>query len=214
MERALRDDPEHAAIRGPVASVMNVDKMRFGTDTATWLARQRQPLAGVFLTHLHLDHVSGLPDVPKGTPLYAGPGETQHRTALNLVVQPIIDRTLEGHAPLREWQFAPDASGTFEGVLDIFGDGSVWALLVPGHTSGSTAYLARTPDGPVLFLGDACHTAWGWEHGVEPGTFNHDGKKSAESLARLRAFVAKHPEIRVQPGHQPMAPAIPTARAE
>lgn len=206
VERALRDDPEHAAIRGPVASFMHVEKMHVRTDTATWLAQQPQPLAGVFLTHLHLDHVSGIPDVPKGTPIYAGPGETSERRVLNLVVQPIIDRALEGQAPIREWQFAPDPSGNFEGVLDVFGDGSVWALFVPGHTAGSTAYLARTPDGPVLFLGDACHTAWGWEHGVEPGTFSADKPKSAESLARLRAFVDKHPQIRVQPGHQTLSP--------
>jgi len=33
-----------------------------------------------------------------------------------------------------------DPSGLFAGVLDVFGDGSFWALWVPGHTPGSTAY--------------------------------------------------------------------------
>jgi N-acyl homoserine lactone hydrolase len=205
VERALRDDPDEAAIRGPVASVMNVEAMRFVNDTAGWLERQEQPLAGVFLTHLHLDHVSGMPDVPRGTPIYAGPGETEDRSALNVFVQPVIDRALEGHAPIREWQYRDDPSGTFAGVVDVFEDASFWALSVPGHTSGSTAYLARTPEGPVLFVGDACHTAWGWSHGVEPGTFSHDQPASAESLAHLRAFVAKHPNIDVRLGHQELA---------
>jgi glyoxylase-like metal-dependent hydrolase (beta-lactamase superfamily II) len=204
IERALRDDPDNAAIRGMVASFMNIDAMRFGTDTASWLERQAQPPAGVFLTHLHLDHVSGMPDVPRGTPIYAGPGETADTSPLNVFVQPVIDRALAGHAPIEEWQYAPDAGGKFAGVIDVFGDGSLWALSVPGHTSGSTAYLARTPEAPVLFVGDASHTAWGWNHDVEPGTFSHDAPESVTSLARLRTFVAEHPQIRVKLGHQPL----------
>lgn len=171
-------------------------------DTASWLAGQPERLAGVFLTHLHLDHVSGLPDVPKGTPIYAGPGETDERSFQNLFVAPVLDRALEGHTPLLEWSFAPDPDGRFDGVLDVFGDRSVWALHVPVHTSGSVAYLARTPRGPVLLAGDACHTAWGWEHGVEPGSFSDDLAKSAESLRRLRDLVARHRATDVRPGHQ------------
>jgi len=151
--------------------------------------------------------VSGLPDVPDETPIYAGPGETGDRSWQHIVVGPNIDRALDGKGPVREWAFEPrneeEAAGPFEAVLDVFGDGSVWALHVPGHTPGSTAYLVRTPDGPVLLVGDASHSAWGWEHGVEPGTFSSDRPRSAESLARLRAFAAAHPAIEVRLGHQP-----------
>ena len=95
-----------------------------------------------------------------------------------------------------------DPSGRFAGVLDLFGDGSLFAILVPGHTAGSVAYLARTPRGPVLFTGDTSHTRWGWEHDVEPGEFTADRPKNAESLKRLRALVAEHPAIDVRLGHQ------------
>jgi glyoxylase-like metal-dependent hydrolase (beta-lactamase superfamily II) len=87
-------------------------------------------------------------------------------------------------------------------VLDVFGDGSLFALHVPGHTRGSTAFLARTLAGPKLLTGDACHTAWGWVHGVEPGSFSTDGPRSVGSLAALRALAAEHPEIEVHLGHQ------------
>lgn len=201
-ERALQADPENAALRGTLRSMAGGDKMKIRVDTTTWLSQQPQPPAGVFLTHLHLDHILGLPDIPKGTPIFVGPGEPEERAALNAFVQSTVDRALEGHAPLQELRFEKDPTGTFDGVLDLFGDGSVWALSVPGHTSGSTAFLARTPKGPVLFVGDASHTAFGWENGVPPGTFTHDAERGAESLSKLRAFASRHPGMDVRLGHQ------------
>ncbi|MFO0588315.1 MAG: MBL fold metallo-hydrolase [Polyangiaceae bacterium] len=209
VERAFQSDREHAAVRGIVTSFMSPEKMKVHVDTATWLAAQKEPLAGVFLTHLHLDHVMGLPDVPKETPVYVGPGENRDRDTLNVVVQGVLDRATEGLGPLREMAFSPDPTGTFAGVLDVFGDGSVWALLVPGHTNGSVAYLVRTPSGPVLLTGDTCHTSWGWNNGVEPGSFTHDRAENAVSLSRLRNLVARHPSIDVRLGHQPFAKAQP-----
>ncbi len=198
IERAIRDDFKHSAVgSGAVVSrVMHVEKMKVRTDTATWLSQQHDAPAGVFLTHLHLDHVSGMRDVPSGTPVYVGPGEAQEKTALNYFVTGVTDAALEGKGTLREWQFKSD------GVLDVFGDGSFFAIWVPGHTAGSTAFVARTPSGPVLFTGDACHTAWGWKNGVEPGSFSEDRPKSQESLARLEKLVERHPRIDVRPGHQ------------
>src|SRR5687767_9488974 len=72
IERAIKASPEKAAVQGMVADVMKIVKMQVRRDLASWLAAEPAPIAGVFLTHLHLDHVMGLPDVPKGTPLYAG----------------------------------------------------------------------------------------------------------------------------------------------
>jgi N-acyl homoserine lactone hydrolase len=209
VEKALRDDPDHAAIRGLVARFMHPELMKIHHDTGTWLGAQKEPLAGVFLTHLHLDHVTGMPDVPRGTPIYAGPGETAGRKFENLFVAPVIDRTLDGQGPVREWAYSPDPSGSFAGVIDVFGDGSFWALHVPGHTTGMTSYLARTPGGPVLLVGDACHTAWGWDNQVEPGEFSSDKPTSVESLARLQRFVARHSSIDVRLGHQPMSKPDP-----
>lgn len=202
VEKALRDEPGKAAIRGIVASVMHAEKMKFHVPLGDWLAKEQAPLAGVFLTHLHLDHISGMPDVPASTPIYAGPGETRGHSLLNALVSPNIDRALEGKAAISEWPYAGDTGGRFAGVVDVFGDGMVWALEVPGHTEGSTAYLVRTPSGPVLITGDASHTRWGWEHDVEPGEFSADKPRSTGSLAALRKLAAEHPAIDVRLGHQ------------
>jgi len=202
VESGFRDPLGNDRVGRLVASAMRTADLQIHVTTAEWLARREEPLAGVFLSHLHLDHVMGLPDMPPGTPIYAGPGETRASRFLHLFTRRTIDRMLEASGPIQQWRYAEDAGRRFAGVVDVFGDASVWAIHVPGHTPGSTAYLVRTPDGPVLHTGDASHTRWGWEHGVEPGTFSLDGPLSARSLAALRQLARDVPALEVRLGHQ------------
>jgi N-acyl homoserine lactone hydrolase len=202
VERALRDDPGSSAMSGLIRWQMKFDHLVVHADTASWLAAQKQPLAGVFFTHLHVDHIAGLRDVPITVPLYTGAGEAGDSKLLNMFVRGSTNTALEGRASLQEWPSQKDPDGRFEAVTDVFGDEMVWAIRVPGHTSGSTAYLVRTPKGPVLMTGDACHTRWGWDNGVEPGTFSSDIEASKRSLTALRSLVARHPTISVRLGHQ------------
>lgn len=201
VETAFRDDPRHALTHGTlVSSFLSLDAVPM--PLGAWLKAQPTPLQGVFFTHLHLDHIMGLRDVPAGVPLYAGPGELASRSLMNAFTCGITDSAFAGRAPLQTWQFAADPDGRFAGVVDIFGDGSLFALWMPGHTPGSVAYLARTPSGPVLFTGDVSHTQWGWDHAVEPGTFTEDPARNLQSLVALKTLVAEHPRMQVRLGHQ------------
>ena len=200
VETALRDAPEKSAMSGLVRSAMHLEKLTVNQGLGEWLANNK--LEGVFMTHLHLDHLTGMADVPAGTPVFTGPGEAKDSQFMYLFVRGSADRALEGKPALSEWQFTADPAGAFEGVLDIFGDGSVWALWVPGHTPGSTAYLVNTPKGAVLLTGDASHTRWGWDNHVEPGTFTGDAARGVESFKKLQSFVTSHPEVEVRLGHQ------------
>lgn len=98
VERAMRDAPERAVLRGPAASAMHAERLQVRQPLGQWLQQRDGKLAGVLLTHLHADHVMGLPDVPRGTPIYVGPGETTARSLMNVVVQPLIDDYLAGLA--------------------------------------------------------------------------------------------------------------------
>lgn len=202
VESGFRDPDGNDRVSFLVESAMRTSDLEIHTTTEEWLASQKEPLAGVFLTHLHLDHVMGLPDVPADTPVYAGPGEPDASAFLNLFSRGTIDGMLEASGPLREWPYDGDSDGRFTAVVDIFEDGSVWAIHVPGHSPGSTAYLVRTPSGPKLLVGDASHTRWGWENGVEPGTFSLDGPRSALSLATLRELALEYPQLEIYLGHQ------------
>lgn len=202
VELALRDDPEHAVVNGRAADAFGVERMKVHKPLGEYLKEAGTPLRGILLTHMHADHILGLPDAPDEATVYVGPGEASARSVPNVVVQPITNSLLRGKPALQELKFQPDRSGRFDGVIDLFGDQSLWAIASPGHTPGSVVYLARTTEGPVLMTGDTCHTAWGWENEVEPGGFSVEPEKNVRNLKRLEQLVREHPAISVRLGHQ------------
>ena len=161
-----------------------------------WLVERADRIDGVFITHIHIDHILGLNDLPGNTPVYIGPGDASATALLNLASAGTTDRLLETQGLLREWNYQDGK------ILDVFGDASVFAIHSPGHTPGATAFLVNSTDGPQLMLGDVTHTQWGWDNGVEPGTYSADIPTSAASLLWLKELVDERPNIRVHPGHQ------------
>jgi glyoxylase-like metal-dependent hydrolase (beta-lactamase superfamily II) len=202
VSKKLLDDPGKEGINWLIRKVLPIDKMQLKKSTAEILQGMNGKLSGVFFTHLHFDHISGMPDIPNDVPLYIGATESTETYWLNMFVQGSFNQLFENKQPLQEWYFQPDPQNKFAGIIDIFEDGSVFAISTPGHTPGSTAYLLRTTKGPVLLTGDTSHTRWGWEHTVEPGDYAQDNGHNLESLKRLKNLVAKHPEIEVRFGHQ------------
>ncbi|QKE39362.1 MBL fold metallo-hydrolase [Ferrovum myxofaciens] len=202
VSRKLVNDPGKEGLNWLIRKVMHIERIKLNKSTAEILQGMDGKLSGVFFTHLHIDHISGMPDIPNDVPLYIGASESTETNLKNMFVQGATDQLLENKRPLQEWHFQPDPQNKFEGVIDIFEDGSVFAISVPGHTPGSTAFLIRTTQGPVLLTGDTCHTRWGWEHTVEPGDFTEDNERNLKNLKSLKDLVARHPQIDVRLGHQ------------
>lgn len=199
--RSVAQQTEEMPLRWPVTSAMPFEELKVRLDTKAYLEARETSLQGVFLTHLHLDHLLGLQDIPKEVPLYIGPAEHRDKRFSHLLVRPTTNLNLEGFSALNEWQISA-SDDEHLAFVDIFGDASVVGLHVPGHTRGSMAFVVCSTQGPQLIVGDASHTAWGWEHDVEPGSYNSNGEQAAHSLKLLRAFAARHPQMRLHLGHQ------------
>jgi len=203
VSQQLVDDPGKVGLNWLIRRGMGMEKMKLQKGTASILQEMGGKLSGVFFTHLHIDHISGMPDIPNDVPLYIGPTESTEKNFINLFVHGSTNQLLQDKQRLQEWGFQGDAQNQFDGIVDVFEDGSLFAISVPGHTSGSVAYLVRTTQGPVLLTGDTSHTRWGWDHAVEPGDFTRDNARNLQNLQRLKALVARHPQMAVRLGHQP-----------
>lgn len=191
-----------------VKKAMNIDGLKVERSNREILASlDEQAISGVFLTHIHLDHIMGLDDLSDHVDVYLGPGDATYSAPDHAATRGTTNRLLKNVGELKEWDYGESRA------LDVFGDGSLFALHAPGHTVGLTVYMARTTEGAQLMMGDLTHTRWGWENGVEPGSFSADVPESAKSLAWIKALVAQHDAtgeiITVHPGHQSLEIAVP-----
>ncbi|MFK7862976.1 MAG: MBL fold metallo-hydrolase, partial [Pseudohongiellaceae bacterium] len=116
-----------------VESFMNMSALDVVKSTKE-LKQELGSIDGVLLTHIHTDHIMGLPDL-SNTRVYGGPNDAELSAFTHAFTQGTTDRLLRNVNVLEQWQFSDT------GIIDIFGDGSLWAIHTPGHTPGATAYL-------------------------------------------------------------------------
>jgi glyoxylase-like metal-dependent hydrolase (beta-lactamase superfamily II) len=90
----------------------------------------------------------------------------------------------------------------FDRVLDVFGDGSFWAIATPGHSPGHISYLAHASGGPVLITGDAAAYHAQLAHRIRPARGVFDPDNAARSLDQLAELTERFPRLRVALGHE------------
>ena len=84
----------------------------------------------------------------------------------------------------------PTDVGQRTGDKDVFGDGSVIVLRMPGHTPGHSCLLVRLKDmGPVLLTGDLVHFRENYETNGVP-SFNFDRAATVASIERMKQIAA------------------------
>lgn len=169
-----------------------------GIDLMSHLASHQITPAHVFLTHLHADHTGGLPSLPSHVPVYFGARE---RTVLSRL---LCANHLRGRSSIQLLDMDTGTSlSPFSRVVDVFGDGTLWAMSTPGHTRDHLAYLINTTPTPIFVAGDAELTTWAMQDGILVSTVNGArGKQQVRrSAAMIRAFHAAHPEVQIWFSH-------------
>ncbi|HMY68481.1 MAG TPA: MBL fold metallo-hydrolase [Leptospiraceae bacterium] len=206
IDTGMSDDFKKPQNEWPVSSIirnlMNADALKVRNTTGEWIRNSKTEVKGVFMTHLHMDHIMGAKDIPASVPFYTGPKEVQSRAFQNLFVQSATDRLIGEGKTVTELQFAGTEETLGMPALDFFGDGSFIILYSPGHTPGSLAFIVNSTSGQHLLLGDSCHTVFGWENSVPPGDFTADRDSNRKSLGSLKKIASLFPKIKVHPGHQ------------
>lgn len=203
ISESTQKDP--IAVTGSLINIFaKLDTLQVHTTTASWLNFHPGDgkLKGVFLTHMHLDHILGIPDLPDDTPIFVGAGELTHQALKNQFLKGATTRLLANKGPLLEiGQTASDHTPGKQ-IIDFFGDGSLWIIPAFGHTEGSLAFVIRSTDGPVILTGDSCHTVLGWNLEIEPGKFTTFHQENASVLKYLKELASRHPKAQIHLGHQ------------
>ena len=188
----------HGTIRGlMVKSYLGKGSQEPNTHIAAILNRESIQLEGVFLTHLHQDHTAGIVDLPKDIPYVAGKNERY----VNFRFFMQSDH-LAGIDALYEIDFATGIELPPLGkAVDIFGDGSLWAISSSGHSAGHVMYFINGVEDSVLFTGDACNDHYQFETGIGPGFYSSDLEGGQEALERIILFKERYPDVKLVYGH-------------
>lgn len=148
----------------------------------------------VVLSHAHADHTGGLRFFPH-TRIYAGAGELGHA---------YWPGPPQRHGYFRYTDLDPARDFDWREVdrdLDLFGDGSLRIVTLPGHTPGSIGLVVRLPSRSFVLTGDAVHLRCALDDCLPMGS-DWNTQESVRSIRRLRELAEEH-RARVWIGHDP-----------
>ena len=154
-------------------------------------------LKGVFLTHIH-EHASGAPSLPNNIPYVYGDGEREES-----FFPFIYSDFFKNKINLQKIDFSAGTNMPIFGkCIDVFGDGSFWAVYTPGHTTGHISYIVNGRETQALITGDACISRKGFELGVETGKFSLNIEEGRKSFLKIKEFVINYPFVKIMFGHE------------
>jgi glyoxylase-like metal-dependent hydrolase (beta-lactamase superfamily II) len=164
------------------------------------LQMQPDDIDFALLSHLHWDHVSGVPDLP-GVQLRVNSVEYAVANQGLLDQRQGLVRRLLHTNPVELIEFAHGPYEGFQCSYDLFGDGSIILVPLPGHTAGQIGMFVNRSNGARLFLiGDA---AWFSDNYTRPATMHpviwsmvtSDQERALQTLVDLHGFSQRHPEV-------------------
>jgi N-acyl homoserine lactone hydrolase len=160
----------------------------------------------VIMTHLHVDHTSGMRLLPRAEFTCSGVEWSAAHTRL-AASKGYVRHHLPAASRMRLLDFERDGKPyeTFDKTIDLLGDGSVRLISTPGHTAGHLSVLLRLARGPrVLVVGDAAYTLRNIHEEILPMITADDGA-SKRSIREIKAFAEREPDVVLVPTHDPDA---------
>jgi N-acyl homoserine lactone hydrolase len=170
---AVRSDPiKHMSWQLNIASKAVLPPGEAVTEQLALLGLAPSQLDFVLLTHLDVDHVSGLKLVKDAKKIYAGEAELKAASRLDMR----YNRKLWEGIPIVPVPMAHTGIGPEGMSFDVFGDGSIQFVDLSGHSAGTTGVLITSGGRFVLLTADACYNRSNWEKLKLQGITTDKGK--------------------------------------
>lgn len=203
VSRSVRED--FGVLMGVLFRSLRADERPFAEQLRA-LGIEPADVGTVVMTHLHVDHTSGMRLLPAAEFVCAR--EEWAAAHGRLAAR---DGYAGSHLPpesrMRLVDFGRDGEphGPFARTIDLLGDGSVRLVSTPGHTRGHLSVLLRVAGGgEVLLVGDAAYTTRSIDEQLLP-LITADDDASRRSLRELARYAHEHPGAVVVPSHDPTA---------
>lgn len=181
---------------------------RAGEDAATQLKADGvspEEVRWIIVSHLHLDHLGDLEAFPKATYVVSKQEWEESKRKRESKPDPkyFDPQAWESKLRLRLIDLSGEtAYGAFDHALDLFADGSIIIVALPGHTAGNIGAWANLDGGPVLMAGDS---AWVVDNYMDLALPHKQGIADPaayrRSLEMIRAMQQAMPRLVVLPGH-------------
>jgi glyoxylase-like metal-dependent hydrolase (beta-lactamase superfamily II) len=155
------------------------------------------------ITHSHWDHISGLEDFP-GLEVRMPAAEAQF--IHDRKMPGLIDQMI-GKMHVRTFAFSDAPYENFDRSLDLFNDGGVVLVPLPGHTDGSTGVFVNLRSGKrFLFTGDL---TWALEGFALPAErpwiarklVDTDEAEVRRAIVKVHQLMRQYPDLVVVPAH-------------
>ncbi len=165
------------------------------------------PIQRVVVSHSHWDHASGVPDFPEAQ-IFASAAEMGHIAHAESGAGSAWPTQVA--APGTRWKplvFQPIAYKGYTQSLDLFNDGTVVLVPMPGHTEGSIGMFVTVDSGTCyFFIGDVA-----WKTGAMLAgapkfwaasmVVDRDRAQTLRSVEHVRDVALQHPKLVVVPAH-------------
>lgn len=163
------------------------------------------PIKEVILSHVHWDHASGVPDFPEAR-IWVLP---EDKAYIDDGPRGPVMPSQFAHNDLKwyEYNLREQKWGEYKRSLDVYGDGSVILIGMPGHTPGSVGLYLKTGSGrKYLFSGDI---VWNVDALQEASpkmlmarkTADADADKTQLQINKLARLSKSMPDLTIVPAH-------------